>query len=244
MSIRILYIPPYYEQHFELALDRLATTDGQIDYEVFTIDRRFNVADLNELLCMCRTIITDEHIHMLLADSHLGQLLATKLSHEYRHIRPRGMTFLSTLQCIHRCSMMELFDSDECIPTLPMNLTDDCSPAVKEFLTSATTKGYVKSPFGFDHQLASCRFADESTFKEATDAYAELYRQQTDIGLASLFRVYLPMKGETSGWRASYIVQPFYDLCTYPYWRLVIANACVYDKEIIMWPLVDGYSGW
>ena len=242
--MRILYIPPYYEHHFELALDRFVASERQIDYEVFTIDRRFNVVDLNELLCMCRTIITDAHIHMLLADSHLGQLLAAKLSHEYRHIRPRGMTFLSTLQCIHRCSMMDLFDSDECITTLPLNLTDDGYSAVNEFVSGTTTGGYIKSSFGFDGQLASCRFMNESQFTDAIHAYTELYRQQIDTSLASLFRVYLPINGQTSAWPASHVVQPFYDLCTYPYWRLVIANACIYDKEIIMWPLVDGYSGW
>ena len=247
-SIRILYIPPYYETHFELAIDRLITHDKHIEYQVFTIDKKFlTTTDLNLLLSMCRTIIHEEHIQMLISDSHIGQLIVAKLCQEYPQLHNGGMNFLNTLQCINRVLMRDIFGIDECIPTLFVDITEDCETnfqSVQTFLSNNKMNGYVKSLYGFDNQLSSFYFSTWKNDVETINTYIERYKEQHMTNLLSLFRIYVSVKQYPLIFKPSYIVQPFLDLTTYPYWRLVIASACIFDKEIIMWPLVDGYCGW
>ena len=102
----------------------------------------------------------------------------------------------------------------------------------------------MKSVYGFDNQISSFRFLDWETYNESIENYIKLYQQQHTDDLLSLFRVYVSKQEYPSIFQANYLIQPFYDLVTYPHWRHIIANACVYNKEIIMWPLVDGYCGW
>jgi len=246
-SIRILYIPPYYENHFELALDRLITPNKHVKYQVFTIDKKFTTTDLNLLLSMCRTIINEEHIQMLISDSHIGQLIIAKLCQEYPQIYNSGMNFLNTLKCINRYSMIELFGIDECIPTLLIDITKDWKmnfESIEIFFSKNKIDGYIKSLYGFDNQLSSFRFLNLKNSIETIHTYTELYQQQHLTNLLSLFRVYISKKHYPLIFQPSYLIQPFFDLVTYPHWRLVIASACIFNKEILMWPLVDGYSGW
>jgi hypothetical protein len=242
--IRILYIPPYYENHFELALDRLITDNKHVEYRVFTIEKKFITPDLNFLLSMCRTIIQEEHIQMIISDSYIGQLIIAKLCQEYPQIYHRGMNFLHTLKCMNRILMTELFSIDECIPTLFIDITKNNFESIKLFFANKKLDGYVKSLYSFDNQISNFRFLNWETYKDSIDTYIELYQQQHITNLLSLFRVYISKQQYPSIFQSSYIIQPFFDLVTYPHWRLVIANACVYNKEIIMWPLVDGYCGW
>jgi len=246
-SIRILYIPPYYENHFELVLDRLITHDKHVEYQIFTIDKKFITKDLNLLLSMCRTIINEEYIQMLISDSQIGQLIVAKLCQEYPQLHNGGMNFVSTLQCINKFLMVELFPIDECIPTVFIDITEDREKnfqTIQTFLSNNKMNGYVKSLYGFDNQLSSFSFSTWKNYVETINTYIELYKEQHMTNLLSLFRIYVPVKQYPLIFKPSYVVQPFFDLTTYPYWRLVIANACIFDKEIIMWPLVDGYSGW
>jgi hypothetical protein len=104
--------------------------------------------------------------------------------------------------------------------------------------------GYVKSLYAFDNQLSSFRFLNLKNYFEIIHTYTELYKQQYIINLLSLFRIYISKEQYPFIFQPNYLIQPFFDLVTYPHWRLVIANACIFNKEIIMWPLVDGYSGW
>ncbi|CAF0878954.1 unnamed protein product [Adineta steineri] len=247
-SIRILYIPPYYEHHFELAVDRLTIHDKHIDYQVFTIDKKYIITnDLNLLLSMCRTIIQEEHIQMLIADSHIGQLIVAKLCQEYPQLYNRGMNFLSTLQCINRYLMINLFGVNKCVPTLFNDTAEDQKinfENMQIFLPDNKINGYVKSLYGFNNQLSSFYFSTWEMYSETINTYIKLYKEQHLTKLLSLFRIYTSIEQYPLIFKSSYLIQPFFDLTTYPHWRLVIANACVFDKEIIMWPLVDGYSGW
>jgi hypothetical protein len=246
-SIRILYIPPYYENHFELTLNRLITHDKSVEYQVFTIEKKFVTTDLNRLLSMCRTIINEEHIQMLISESQIGQLIVAKLCQEYPQIHNDGMNFLNTLKCINRFLMIELFGVDECIPTVFIDIEEDWKTnvqIVETFLSNNKIDGYVKSAYGFDNQLSSFRFTNWRNYTETIHTYIELYKQQHQTNLLSLFRIYIPVKQYPLIYKPSYLVQNVFDLVTYPHWRLVIASACIFDKEIIMWPLVDGYSGW
>jgi hypothetical protein len=246
-SIRILYIPPYYENHFELVLDRLIIHDKHIEYKIFTIDKKFTTKDLNILLSMCRTIINEEHIQILISDSHIDQLIVSKLSQEYPQIYNNGMNFLNTFQCINRFLIIELFGIDQCIPTLLIDITKDWKinlQTIKMFLLNNKIDGYVKSLYGYDNQLSSFRFLNWINYIETIHSYIELYKQQHITNFLSLFRVYISKNQYPFIFQPNYIIQPFFDLITYPHWRLVIASACIFDKEIIMWPLVDGYSGW
>lgn len=246
--IRILYIPPYYENHFELALDRLITDNKHVEYRIFTIEKNFITTDLNLLLSMCRTIIQEEDIQMIISDSYIGQLIIAKLCQEYPRIYPSGMNFLYTLKCMNRFLMTELFSIDECIPTLFIDITKDWKinfESIKLFFTNKEFDGYVKSLYSFDNQISSFRFLNLETYKESIGTYIELYQQQQrTTNLLSLFRVYISKQQYPSIFQSSYLIQPYFDLVKYPHWRLVIANACVYNKDIIMWPLVDGYCGW
>jgi hypothetical protein len=250
-SIRILYIPPYYENHFDLALDRLITHDKHVEYQLFTIDKRFftttTTVDLNLLLSICRTIIHEEHIQMLITDSHIGQLIVAKLCQEYPQIHSGGMNFLNTLEYTNRFLLINLFDVDQCIPTLLIDITEDWErnfQSVQMFLAGNKIDGYVKSVYGFDNQLSSFRFSNWENYTQNLHDYIELYKQQHKISLLDLFHIYVSPQHYPHLFKSTYLVQPFFDLVTYPHWRLVIANACIFDKEIIMWPLVDGYSGW
>ena len=247
-SIRILYIPPYYENHFELVLDRLINfTNKHVQYQIFTIQEKFMTTDLNLLLSICRNIINEENIRVLLTDSHVGQLVIAKLCQEYPKIPSNGMNFLTTFQCINRFLITKLFDIDECIPTFAINITDDSKTNVKlveTCLSDNEIDGFMKSLYGFDSRLASFHLTNQKSNRMVINTYIELYKQQYMTDLLSLFRIYIPVKQYPSILKPSYLIQPFLDLVTYPYWRLVIANACIFDQEIIMWPLVDGYSGW
>lgn len=243
-SIRILYIPPYYETHFELALDRLITHNQHIEYQIFTINKNFVTTDFNLLLSICRTIINDEHIQMLISDSHIGQLIVAKLSQEYPQIYNKGMNFLNALKCVNRFLMIELFGMEECIPTLLIDQTNDWKIIENFFVNNNQIDGYVKSLYDFDNQLSSFRFLNSKTFIDTIDTYTEFYQEQYMTKLSSLFRIYISKKQYPFIFQSNYLIQPFFDLVKYPHWRLVIANACIFNKEIIMWPLVDGYSGW
>lgn len=246
-SIRILYIPPYYENNFQLALNRLITYDKHIEYKIYTIDKKFLIKDLNGLLLMCRTIINEEHIQMIITDSYIGQLIIAKLCQEYSQINNHGMNFINTLQCINRYLMIEIFGIDECIPTLCIDITKDWKinfEIIKRFLLDYKNDGYVKSIYAFDNQLSSFRFLNLDNYIKTINTYIELYKQQHIINLLSLFQIYISIKQYPLIFQPSYLIQPFFDLVIYPHWRLVIANACIFNKEIIMWPLVDGYSGW
>ncbi|CAF4731247.1 unnamed protein product, partial [Rotaria sp. Silwood1] len=97
-SIRILYIPPYYENNFQLALDRLITHDKHVEYQIYTINKKITTIDFNFLLSMCRNLINDEHIQMLISDSYIGQLIVAKLCQEYPQIHNGGMNLIHTLQ--------------------------------------------------------------------------------------------------------------------------------------------------
>ena len=247
-SIRILYIPPYYENHFELALNRLIPHDKYIEYQVFTIDKKHITTDLNSLLSMCRTIINEEHIQMLISDSQIGQLIVAKLCQEYPQIHNGGMNFLNTFQCINRFLMIQLFGTDECIPTLLIDTSEDWKTNYKIvqtfILDNNNIDGYVKSLYGFDNQLSSFHFTNWEKYTELIHTYIELYKQQHQTNLLPLYRVYIPVKQYSFIDKPSYLVEKCFNLVTYPHWRLVIASACIFDKEILMWPLVDGYSGW
>ncbi|UJR27815.1 hypothetical protein I4U23_009084 [Adineta vaga] len=247
-SIRILCIPPYYENHFELAITRFITQHKNVQYQLFTIDKKYLPKhDLNLLLSMSRTIIHEEHIQLLIADSCQSQLIVAKLCQEYPQLRNGGMNFFSTLQCINRSLMIDVFGIDQCIPTLSVEITQDYTKDlldIQTFLSEKKTRGYIKSVYGSDNQLSSFSFTTLETLAKILSTYVELYEEQYKTNLDSLYRIYISQKQYPSICIASYLVQPFYDLVTNPHWRLVIANACIYDKEIIMWPLTDGYSGW
>jgi hypothetical protein len=86
-------IPPYYENHFVLALNRRIPHDKCIEYQIFTIDKKYTTKDLNLLLTICRTIINEEHIQMLISDGPMGQLIVENLSQEYPKIRNGGKKF-------------------------------------------------------------------------------------------------------------------------------------------------------
>ncbi|CAF3365290.1 unnamed protein product [Rotaria sp. Silwood1] len=246
-SIRILYIPPYYENNFQLALDRLITHDKHVEYQIYTINKKITTIDFNFLLSMCRNLINDEHIQMLISDSYIGQLIVAKLCQEYPQIHNGGMNLIHTLQCINRFLIIELFGMDECIPTLCIDITDDWKrnfQIVETFLSNNNIDGYMKSLYTFDNHLSSLRFSNWKNHMEIINTYIERYKQQYMTSLLPFFRVYISIKQYPLIFKPSYIIQPFFDLVTYPYWRVVIASACIYEKEIIMWPLVDGYSGW
>jgi hypothetical protein len=245
--IRILYIPPYYENDFQSTVERFITDNKYVEYRIFTIDKKFITTDLNFLLSMCRTIIQEEKIQMITSDNCIGQLIVAKLCEEYLQINKGGLNFLHALMCMNKGLMAELFSTDECIPTLVIDVTNDWkrnSESIKSFFVNKKLDGYVKSVYGFDNQISSFRFLDWETFNESIENYIKLYQQQHTDDLLSLFRVYVSKQEYPSIFQANYLIQPFYDLVTYPHWRHIIANACVYNKEIIMWPLVDGYCGW
>jgi hypothetical protein len=246
-DIRILYIPSYYETHFDLALDRFIPHDKYTDYHVHTIESSFISVDLNHLLIMCRIIINEERIQMLVTDSHIGQLIVSKLAHEYPRIHCSTRSFLSIYRCIHRSLMMKLFDVGQCLPTLMLETRGSLEThlaSLSLLLDNEHTDVYVKSVYGFDQQLSSFRLSDCSQSRETIHRYIELYREQHRTSLQSFLRIYMPIEQYSTFIESNYLVQPFYDLLTYPHWRLIIANACIYDREILMWPLVDGYSGW
>jgi hypothetical protein len=196
---------------------------------------------------MCRTIVQEECIQMIISDSSIGQLIVAKLCQEYPKINQGGMNFLYTLKCMNRILMKELFSSNECVPTLVVDITNDWKTnleSIKLFFTNKKLDGYVKSVYNFDNQVSSFRFLNWKTYEESIGTYIEFYQQQHINNVLSLFRVYISQQQYPSIFQPSYIIQPYFDLVTYPHWRLVIANACIYNKEIIMWPLVDGYCGW
>ena len=242
----ILYIPPFYEKDFASAIDRFSVLrDEKIEYRLFTLEQRVFTRDWNLLLNMCRTIINEEKdIQMLCTDSHLGQLIIGKLFQEYPRIRSGGGNFLQTFQLIDRSSMKEIFKGDQCVPTLMLQFHGDDWKEIEHFLNQERIDGYVKSVFGFDYQSSSFRFSSAPVFEERIQSYQKLYEDQYFTSLQTLFRIYLPSNQYLLSKQPNYLVQPYFDLVTYPYWRLVIANGCIYEKEIIIWPLVDGYSGW
>lgn len=237
-TIRILYIPPYYENDFQLVIDRFRTYNNKsIEYQIYTINKNFLTKDLNLLLLICRKIIKENCIQMLISDSDLGQLIIAKLCEEYSQINKYGMNFLNTFKCINRYLMIELFDMDECIPTLLIDSIKD----IERFFNENNQDVYIKSLYKFDHQSFNFRLRN---MKDFTDNYTELYKEEYMTNLLPLFRVYLSKERYSFLFQPNYLIQPFFDLTKYPYWRLIIANACIFNKEIIMWPLVDGYSGW
>ena len=245
--IRILYIPPYYETDFGPALDRFVPSEKHTEYQVFTLDPQLITPDLNTILSMCRTIVQEEQIRLLVTDSRIGQLIVGKLHQEHPSISSGSMHFLSTFQCINRYLLGQVFGLDQCIPTLVLDQIHDSEgnwSEIQTFLAKEKSDGYVKSVYGVQHRLSSFCFSNSLEFGETIDGFTELYQKEHQSSLASLLRIYLPTKEYSSWMESSYLVQPFLDLTTYPYWRLVIASACIYAKEIIMWPLVDGYSGW
>jgi hypothetical protein len=145
--------------------------------------------------------------------------------------------------------MIELFGTDECIPTLLVDISEDWKTnykIVQTFISNNNNSidGYVKSLYGFDNQLSSFHFTKWEKYTEIIPTYIELYKQQHQTNLLPLYRVYIPVQQYPFIYKPSYIVQKCFNLVTYPHWRLVIASACIFDKEILMWPLVDGYSGW
>ncbi|CAF4687434.1 unnamed protein product, partial [Rotaria socialis] len=226
-SIRILYIPPYYENHLELAFDRLRTDNKNASYQIYTIDRTFSTSNLNFLLSMCRTVINEEHIQMLVTDSSIGQLVVAKLCQEYPQISNGGMNFLNTLHCISRLLITELFDIDECIPTVCLDIADDSKTnlqRIETFLSSNKIDGYIKSLYSYDNESSSFRFSNWSNHKEIINNCIERYKQQFMNSLLPLFRVYVSKQQYPSVFKPSYLVQPFFDLVTYPHWRMVIAN--------------------
>lgn len=245
--IRILCVPPYYERHSQSAIYRLRCTTKYLNYEIYTIDRNISINNSNFVLSMCRTVINEEQIHMLIADSSIGQLLIAKLCQEYPKIYNKGMNFRDTLHCINRYLIIDLFGTDECIPTISIEITDEWESSfqlVKDFLSDNKIDGYIKPLYNYGHKLSTLRFSNWKDHTELLHSYIERYKEQFTLYFLPLFRVYVSLKQYPSIFKPSYLIQPYYDLVTYPHWRLVIANACIYDKEIIMWPLVDGYSAW
>ncbi|CAF1659532.1 unnamed protein product [Adineta ricciae] len=246
--IRILHIPPYYDNHLERAISRLISAHEHVEYQLFTIDKKHLAKnDLNLLLSMSRTIIQEEQIQMLIADSCESQLIVAKLGQEYPQLRSVGMNFLTTLHCFNRLLMIDLFGEDQCVLTLNVEISQDLKKdilCIEHFFDRKKTNGYVKSSYSFGNRVSSSGFATGERLTEMLPIHIEVYEEQYKTNLQSFFQVYLSQKQYPSLFKPSYLIQPFYDLTTYPYWRLVIANACIFDKEIIMWPLVDGYSGW
>jgi hypothetical protein len=181
---------------------------------------------------------------MLISDNCIGQLIIAKLCEEYPQIYNQGMNFLNTLKCMNRFLMRDLFGIEECIPTLLIDLTKDWKTnfqSIEKFFINQKIDGFVKSIYGFDNRVSSFRFLNWKNDAEIIKTYTELYQEQY---LTSLFRVYISKKQYPLLFQPNFLIQPFFDLTTYPHWRLVIANACIFDQEILMWPLVDGYSGW
>jgi len=246
---RILYTPFYYENHFDLTLNRLITNENSAEYRVFTVDKRFVTNDLNLILSVCRRILSDKQtdIQLIISDSQIGQMIVAKLAEEYQRIRNRGMKFLNIFKCMNRYLLTEVFGRDECIPTLMVDMTNDAEEnkkAIEIFFADMKFDIFVKSTYAFDEQSSSFRFQNWQTFDDMFDTYVKLYQEQYYDSLLPLFRIYIPKNRYSSIMKPNYLIQPFFDLITYPHWRLVIANACIYNHEIIMWPLVDGYCGW
>lgn len=244
---RIFYIPSYYENHFDLVFDRLMNHNKNTEFQIFTLTNKYTTKDFNLLLIMCRILVNEENIQMVFTDSRIGQLVVAKLCQEYPRIHKVGMSFLHTLQCLNRFLMLDVFGINECIPTLLVDTTVDWKANLKTiemFLSYHNSDGYMKSLYGVDDQLSSVRVSNFKKDLETMNVYIELYKEQHQTNLLPLFRVYVPIEKYSSIFLPSYIIQPFYDIVTYPHWRHVIANACIFNKEIIMWPLVDAYSGW
>ena len=240
----ILYIPPFYENDFALALDRFSFKEDKIEYRVFTLEKRVLQRDLNRLLNMCRTIISEEQeIQMLFTDSLIVHLIIGKLLQEFPRIRSGGANFTSTLQWIDRSLINQIINDELCIRTLTLPSNEHPGhhqwKEIEQFLHSEPSDGYVKPVFPTDFQSSSFRFSSANVFDERIRIYQDLFDEQYNTCLQSLLRIYL-----SSTIRSRYLVQPFFDLVQSPHWRLAIANACIYEKEPIVWPLVDGYSGW
>lgn len=248
--VRILYLPPFYERQFARALERFSSDDDQstVEYQIFTIDEKFLTNDWNELLSKCRRIIREEQIEMLISESALGQLLVAKLTEEYPRLCGSGMNLFETLQCLNRVLMIDLFPNDHCIPTLTIDLNKNRQnnyESLKLWLSNDELDSYVKPLYHFDdHMITSFRFHNEEFYETMIDRFTDYYQRQYKDHLLPLFRVYISREEYRSIFQVGYVIQPFWDLVTYPHWRLVVANACIYNKEILMWPLVDGYCGW
>lgn len=245
--VRILYLPPYYETNFEKALERLVVGEKGIEYQIFTVDTKFLTKDFNGLLSISRRIIQEEQIEMLISDSSIGQIIVAKLTEEYPKLSGSGMNLIETLNCLDRCRMNDFFSNEHCLPTLRIDLTQNRQnhfEMMKLFLSNENIDGYAKSLYEFDDQITSFRFCNWKYYDEMIDTYTDLYQEQHMINLLPFFRVYVSEEQYSSIFQPSFIIQPFFDLVKYPHWRLVIASACIYQKEILMWPLVDGYCGW
>ena len=246
-SIRILFIPSYYENDFKLALDRLKSDSNRIEYRIFTIKEEFMTNDLNSLLILCRTIVQDERIDLLITDSSVSQLILGKLSEEFSRFSMLTMNFVNTFQIVHRSLMKNIFHDDRCVPTLQIKFSQTSTEAfefIEKFLSQSKSGGFIKSVYGFDELVSSFRFTDSTKYFERIESIRQLHTDKYLNSLQSLFRIYLPSHKLTSSSETHFLVQPFFDLTVAPYWRLVLANACINEKEILMWPLVDGYCGW
>lgn len=241
--INVFYIPPYYENDFQSAIDRFTSANEKIEYRIFTLEKRVFTLDLNRLLTLCRTILSEENdVRVLFTDSDTTQLIVGKLVQEYPRIRSGGGNFLQTLEWLDRSSIKE-----NPIPTLVLPIDGQEYhrwTQIEQFLSHERIDGYVKPMYGSDYQLSSFRFTSAKEFEEQIETYRRFYHDQHMTQFQSLFRIYLPSDRSVSFIQARYLVQPYFDLVQYPHWRLVIANACIYEQEIIVWPLVDGYSGW
>ena len=241
-TIAFLYVPPFYENEFSSAVDRLRFNNEKIDLKIFTLDKRVFHRDLNRLLNMCRSIISEEKdIEILFADSLIDHLIIAKLVEEFPRIRSGGANFLSTLRFIDRSLLNDIFNVEQCLPTRIFSSNEN----LDEFLRSENRDVFVKSNFSTDFQLSTYRFPSSSKrFDESIRRCRQIVEEHFDTCLRSLFNIYLSSKQFDSMIKAKFLVQPFFDLVQFPHWRLIIANACIYEKEIIVWPLVDGYSGW
>ncbi|CAF1512276.1 unnamed protein product, partial [Didymodactylos carnosus] len=248
--IRILYVPPYYECHVDLAINRLVLSNSSIEYRIFTIDEKYLIYDeygllnLNQILIMCRELINEHKIQCVLCDKQLGQLIVSKLINEYPQLI--GMSFQLTLKCLNKYLMINLIENiDECVPTLFVDSTIDRSInfcTIKNFLIIKNV-GFVKPLFSLD-KLSSFKFHSWETYENMINKYELFYQRHYQRDTLSLFRTYISPKQYPHLFKPGYIIQPYYDLLTYPYWRHIIASACVFDNDVIMWPLTDGSCGW
>ncbi|CAF1648233.1 unnamed protein product, partial [Didymodactylos carnosus] len=134
---------------------------------------------------------------------------------------------------------------DECVPTLFVDSTIDRSInfcTIKNFLIIKNV-GFVKPLFSLD-KLSSFKFDSWETYENMINKYELFYQRHYQRDTLSLFRTYISPKQYPHLFKPGYIIQPYYDLLTYPYWRHIIASACVFDNDVIMWPLTDGSCGW
>lgn len=241
-DIHVLVISPFYERNPQSLFSNLNQEfkSKLTVYCVKPVPRRQNsMVDYEKLLKKYREIIQKEKIHVLYSNKHTGSFVHAILASEYPHLK--GPSTESIFLCNHKYYTSLYIDSSRssAVPYVIVNLNNDVYDSAYSVLQVLGSPGIIRPCIGSGNSIYA--------FFNRDHLIKSLQKCKKDLNIiidihAWLYGKFVDKKKYPLALEPLVIIHRYVDYRTCggtDHWKNIGVEACVVNKKIVRWGLVD-----